>query len=230
MVQITEDGGQNWRKVSQFPSVPAYSFVADIHTSRHDANTVFVVFNNHKAGDFKPYILKSTDKGKTWNSISSNLPKGEYAWTIYQDHKTPDLLFAGTELGLYFSINGGQQWHQFKGGLLTMAYRDLEIQTEENDLVVASFGRGFYVLEDYSSLRELTSKNLAKEAHLFPIKGALLFIEKNPDGRSLGHAFYTSPNPEFGAIFTCYVKEGVATIKQKRVKEEKGKRAKTAPV
>jgi len=230
LVQITEDGGQNWRKTSQFPTVPAYSFVADIHTSRHDANTVFVVFNNHKQGDFKPYILKSTDKGKTWNAISNNLPKGEYAWTIYQDHKVDNLLFAGTELGLYFSINGGQHWHKFKGGLPTMSYRDIEIQTEENDLVVASFGRGFYILEDYSPLRELTTNTLAKSTHLFPVKDALLFIEKNPDGRSLGHAFYTSPNPEFGAIFTYYLKDGVPTIKQARLKAEKAKRAKKEPV
>jgi len=230
LVQITEDGGQNWRKVAQFPSVPAYSFVADIHTARHDANTVFVVFNNHKTGDFKPYILKSTDKGKTWNSISNNLPKGEYAWTIYQDHQASNLLFAGTELGLYFSINGGQHWQQFKGGLPTMSFRDIEIQTEENDLVVASFGRGFYVLEDYSPLRALTNKTLANEAHLFPVKDALLFIEKNPDGRSLGHAFYTSPNPEFGAVFTYYIKEDVPTIKQARLKAEQHKRAKNEPV
>ena len=224
LLQITSDGGNNWRKTSQFSGVPNNSFVADIHTSRHDANTVFAIFNTHKQGDFKPYVLKSMDQGKTWKSISNDLPKDQHAWTIYQDHKHPNLLFVGTELGLYFSINGGQNWHQFKGGLPTMSFRDIEIQTEANDLVVASFGRGFYVLEDYSPLRDLTTDNLAKAAHLFPIKDALVFVEKNPDGNSLGHAFYTSPNPTFGATITYYVKESVQTIKQTRQKVEKEKR------
>lgn len=230
LIQITKDGGTTWRKVSQFTGVPNYSFVADIHTSRHAANTVFAVFNNHKQGDVKPYVLKSTDSGNTWTAISNDLPKDEHAWTIYQDHKDPDLLFVGTELGLYFSINGGQNWHQFKGGLPTMSYRDIEIHTESNDLVVASFGRGFYVLEDYSPLRELTANNLAKSNHLFPVKDALLFVEKNPDGNSLGNAFYTSPNPEFGATFTYYVKASVPTIKQTRLKTEKESRAKKQPI
>ena len=230
LLQITEDGGQNWRKISQFPNVPAYSYVADIHTSRTDANTVFVVFNNHKAGDFKPYILKSENRGKTWTSITNNLPQGEYAWTIYQDHKNANLLFIGTELGLYFSINGGKNWQKFMGGLPTISIRDIEIQTEENDLVIASFGRGFYVLEDYSPLRNLTTIPLTKDAHLFPVKDALLFVEKNPDGNSLGHAFYTTPNPKFGATFTYYVKESVPTIKQERIKAEKAIVAKKEPV
>ena len=158
------------------------------------------------------------------------MPKGEYAWTIYQDHENANLLFVGTELGLYFSINGGQNWQKFTAGLPTIPIRDIEIQREENDLVVASFGRGFYVLEDYSPLRSLTNSTLAKNVHLFPVKDALLFVEKNPDGRSLGHAFYTSPNPKFGAVFTYYVKENVSTIKQARLKSEKDKKAKNEPV
>ncbi len=226
LLQVTSDGGTNWQKISQFSGVPNYSFVADIHTSRHNANTVFAVFNNHKQGDFKPYVLKSMDRGKTWTSISNDLPKDQHAWTIYQDHKDPNLLFVGTELGLYFSIDGGQNWHQFKGGLPTMSFRDIEIHTEANDLVVASFGRGFYVLENYTPLRDLTTANLAKSTYLFPVKDALLFVEKNRDGNSLGHAFYTSPNPEFGATFTYYAKESVPTIKQIRQKTEKEKRSK----
>lgn len=230
LIQITENGGQDWRKMERFSGVPEYSFVADLHTSRHDANTVFAVFNNHKFGDFKPYVLKSTDKGMTWKSINSNLPDGEYAWTIYQDHVDANLLFVGTELGLYFSINGGKEWHKFTAGLPTMSYRDLEVQTSKDDLVVASFGRGFYVLEDYAPLRQLSADNLEKEAHLFPSKDALLFIQKNPDGNALGHAFYTSPNPEFGATFTYWLKEGAPTLKKQRQQSEKARRENQEPV
>ncbi len=230
LMQITEDGGQNWRTVEQFSTIPAYSYVADIHTSRLDANTVFAVFNNHKFGDFKPYVLKSTDKGQNWTSISNDLPEGEYAWTIYQDHIEADLLFLGTELGLYFSVNGGMKWYKFTSGLPTIPYRDLEIHTGENDLVAATFGRGFYVLEDYSALRDLNSETLAKNAHLFPVKDALLFVQKNPDGNALGHAFYTSPNPTFGAAFTYYIKEAEPTLKKKRKETEKTKRANQEPV
>ena len=230
LLQITEDGGQNWQKYSKFPGIPEFSYVADIHTSRSDPATVFVVFNNHKEGDFRPYLVKSKDKGKTWTSISGDLPKEEYAWTIYQDHSDPDLLFAGTELGLYFTINGGKQWHKFKSGIPTISIRDLEIHKEENDLVAASFGRGFYVLEDYSPIRSFNQEVFNRDFHLFPVKKALLFIEKNPDGNSLGHAFYTSPNPDFGANFTYFVKNEVQTLKQKRKMVEKNNRVQKEPV
>jgi photosystem II stability/assembly factor-like uncharacterized protein len=216
LVQISKDGGKAWQKVSRFPGVPERAYVADIHASRTDAATVFAVFNNHKEGDFKPYILKSNNHGQTWENISGDLPTNQHAWTIYQDHENANLLFVGTELGLYFTVNGGKSWHQLKGGMPTISIRDLEIQREENDLVAASFGRGFYVLEDYTPLRSINDNLLAKEAHLFPVEKALLYVEKNPDGYAQGHAFFTSPNPAFGAVFTYYLKDVPKTIAQQR--------------
>ena len=129
------------------------SYVHQIIASLHDVNTAYVCFNQHRNGDFKPYVLKTTDAGKTWKPIQSNLPHRGSVYTIAEDHIDRDLLFVCTEFGVFFSNNGGQEWTQLKGGLPVAAVRDMEIQRRENDLVIATFGRGFYILDDYSVLR-----------------------------------------------------------------------------
>ncbi|MDN5203787.1 glycosyl hydrolase [Fulvivirgaceae bacterium BMA10] len=230
IIQVTEDGGNNWRKIDQFPGVPKLAYVADVFASKHDVNTVYAVFNNHKYGDYKPYFLKSTDKGRTWTSINGNLPSRDFGWTIVQDHVNKDLLFAGTEYGLYFTLDAGKQWMKFSNGVPTMAFRDLEIQERENDLVAASFGRGFYILDNYDPLRHISTEVLARDTKLFPVKDAPLYLQSGPDGYSYGHNFYSSPNPTYGAIFTYYVKEGSKTRRQKRGEKEKELRKKGQPV
>jgi hypothetical protein len=168
--------------------------VNQIVTSKHDENTVFAIFNNHKSGDFKPYIMKSTNKGDSWSSISGDLPERGTVYCLAQDHVNPDLLFAGTEFGCFFTLNGGTNWIQLKSGLPTIAIKDMAIQTRENDLVLASFGRGFYILDDYSPLRHLSTENLDKKAMIFPVRTSLEYIESNPlglTGRShQGAGFY----------------------------------------
>ncbi len=221
LIQVTEDGGKNWRKISSFPGVPAKTYVHTILASQHDANTVFAVFNNHKEGDFKPYILKSTDKGNSWTSINSNLPKRGSAYTIAQDHKNKDLLFAGTEFGAFFSPDGGGHWVQLKSGLPTIAVRDIAIQREKDDVVIATFGRGFYVLDDYSQLREINTEVLAKDAHIFSIKKSYGFMEQNGSSDDQGADFYTADNPPNGAVFTYYLKEGYKSKKAQRQEKEK---------
>ncbi len=230
LIQVSEDDGNTWRKIEGIAGVPRLAYVSDIFASPHNENTVFAVFNNHKYGDYKPYFFRSDDKGKTWKSISSNLPNDEFGWTMVQDHVSEDLLFAGTEYGLYFSINGGNQWMQLKSGIPTIAVRDLEIQKREGDLVAASFGRGFYILDDFSPLREISKTNLAKESLLFPVKDAMSYTIDNPDGGALGANFFASPNPTFGAVFTYYLKEGTMTLEGKRQKEEAKKMANNQPV
>ncbi len=126
--------------------------------SRHDANTAYAVFNNHKEGDFKPYVLKSTDRGQSWRPITADLPDRHVTWSIVEDHESANLLFVATELGLFFTVDGGGHWIQFTGGVPTVAFRDLEIQRRENDLVAASFGRGFFILDDYSPLRHVSAE------------------------------------------------------------------------
>lgn len=225
LVHVTEDGGANWRKISSFPGVPDRTYVNMLLTSQFDENVVFAAFNNHKNGDFKPYLLKSTDKGKTWTSIAANLPERGSVYSIAQDHVDPNLLFVGTEFGVFVSQNGGKSWKQLKAGVPTIAVRDLAIHRGENDLVLGTFGRGFYVLDDYSPLRQVNSELLAKEAAILPVADALMYLPSKPlglRGKSFqGESFYTAENPAIGATFTYYLKDVPQTIKEKRQAAEK---------
>jgi photosystem II stability/assembly factor-like uncharacterized protein len=206
LVQISENGGETWRKIEKFPGVPDMTYVTDIHPSPHDANTVFVTFNDFQRGNFKPYVLKSTDLGRNWTAISGDLPQRDPAWTIVQDHVKPGLLFLGTEFGLNFTVDGGQHWVKIHGGMPTIAVRDLEIQKRESDLVAASFGRGFFVLDDYSALRSLDANTLAQEATLFAVGRKARSYDEIGYYRAQGDNV-ASPNPPMGALLTYYVRE-----------------------
>lgn len=204
LVQVSENGGKDWRKCDTFPGVPNLTYVSDVCASQHDAGTVYAAFNNWQRGDFKPYLLKSSDRGKTWTSIAGNLPERGSVWCVVEDHVNRDLLFAGTEFGLFFTVDGGKAWVQLKGGVPTIAFRDLEIQRRENDLVGATFGRGFFVLDDYTSLRHLTAASLAKEGVLFAPRKTPRFDEGAVDVAGT----FTTPNPPFGAALTYYLRDG----------------------
>jgi len=225
LIQVTEDGGKNWRKIEKLHDVPELAYVSRIVASNHDANTVYAAIENHQNADFKPYLLKSTDAGRTWTSIKSNLPANGPVWAIAEDFVNPNLLFVGTEYGLFFTIDGGQKWIQLKGGLPTIQVRDLIIQKRENDLVVATFGRGIYILDNYTPLRQLKPEMLKQDGVLFPVKDALMYIQAQPiggRGKSFqGESFYEAENPPFGATFTYYLKEAVKTRKEKRQDTEK---------
>jgi photosystem II stability/assembly factor-like uncharacterized protein len=220
VVQVSENAGISWSKISKFEGVPEYTYVSDVLASKFDENIVFATFNNHKRDDFSPYVLMSKDKGKTWKSISSNLPKNGPVHTIEQDFVNPQLLFVGTEFGLYFSTNSGESWTQMKSGLPTTAVRDLAIQKRENDLIVATFGRGFYILDNYTPMREWNTEVKSKKAHIFSIENALLYVPKNRGG-SWGSMPYVAKNPEYGATFTYYIKEEYKTAQAKRRETEK---------
>lgn len=227
LIHLTNDGGQSWTKIDNLPGVPTQSYVNQIIASLHDKNIAYVCFNHHRYGNFKPYILKTTDAGKTWKAIQTNLPERGSVYSIAEDHVDANLLFAGTEFGVFFSNNAGQSWTQLKSGLPTVAVRDLEIQRRENDLVLATFGRGFYILDDYSMLRNLKKDDLKKSAILFPIKPSWMFIERSPLGlRSKGHmgsSYYSAENPPVGAVFTYYLKDELKTLKARRKELEKQK-------
>jgi photosystem II stability/assembly factor-like uncharacterized protein len=215
LVQITEDGGRNWRKVEDFPGVPKWAYVTDVTMSPIDVNVIFVSLNNWQRGDYKPYIVKSEDRGKTWTNISGDLPDKHDVWAIAQDHIAPDLLFAGTEFGLFFTVDGGKKWVQLKGGMPPAQVRDLHLQERESDVVMATFGRGFWILDDYSALREVSAQAMSEEARLFPIRHAYRFSNwgLGPDGSaglsSLG-GNYTFPNPPYGAGLTYHVRQDLS--------------------
>ncbi len=226
LIQVSEDGGATWRKTPSeaLPGAPKLAYVSCVLADRFDPDTVWVTLDNHKMGDFAPYVFVSHDRGRSWASVRSNLPNRQIAWTIRQDHVKPGLLFLGTEFGLWTTVDAGAHWVQLEGGLPTIAVRDMEIQRRENDLVLATFGRGFWVLDDYTPLRSLTPEALEQKAALFPVRDARLYVEKARLGlRSKafqGDAFFTAPNPPFGAVFTWYLKDKITTREEARRQRE----------
>lgn len=224
LIQVSDSGGATWRKIESFPGVPEMSYVSSVLASRHSADTVYATFDNHKRADFKPYVLKSSDRGRTWSSLTGNLKEPEVCYDLVEDHVDPRLLFVGTEYGLHTSPDGGTTWIKLKG-MPTISVRDIAVQRQENDLALATFGRGFYILDDYTPLRGVTRAVLENEAVLFPVKDALAYLESGRFGwgrkASLGETFYTADNPPFGATFTFYLKEALKTKTELRHEQEK---------
>jgi hypothetical protein len=224
-IQITEDGGANWRVAGDLPGVPALSFINDAEASLHDANTFFAVADGHKTGDFSPYVFESTDRGQSWQSISGDLPAGTIVWSIQQDHEIADLLFLGTEFGIYFTPNKGTNWIKLSAGVPTISFRDIKIHRRDDDLVGATFGRGFYVLDDFSSLRQIVTGALATGSVLFPVRDAWWYVPYTPmqaAGKpTLGSTDYTAENPPFGATFTYYLNEVPSTNRETRRDSER---------
>ena len=220
LIQVTEDAGKNWTKIDAFPGIPEHTYVSDILASKFEEHVVYASFDNILRDDFKPYLLKSTDKGKTWTSITGNLPENHTIHSIQEDFINPNLLFAGTEFGCFFTVDGGTNWIQLKSGIPTISVKDIAIQKRESDLVLATFGRGFYILDDYSPLRDLNKETLDQEGYLFPVKDALMYLPiRGKYGQ--GSTVYEARNPDFGAIFTYYLKEVPKTKKQLRKEKEK---------
>jgi len=230
LIQVTEDGGQTWRKVDGIKGIAELAYVSYLTASSHDAGTVYASFNNFKMGDFKPYLVKSTNRGRSWTSITGDLPERGSTWAIVEDHEKPGLLFAGTEFGVFFTVDGGGRWVQLKGGIPVVAVRDLAIQPRDDALVAATFGRGFYVLDDYAPLRDVSDDALEEGAVLFPTPNAWAYIPSTPlglKGKSFqGDRFYTAPNPPFGAVFTYYLRDPLETRKDRREKAERDARKK----
>ena len=225
LIQMTGNGGASWTKYEKFPGVPEMTYVSRLAASNFDANTVFAAFENHKNEDFKPYLLKSTDSGKTWTSIAGDLPESGPVLAFAEDTVNANLLFAGTETGAFFTVDGGAHWVRLKGGLPTIAVRDIVIQAREGDLVIATFGRGFYVLDDITPLRQIKAESVEQAAAMFPVKDTLLYVERHalggPRKGYQGDSFFTADNPPYGAVFTVYLKDKIKTKKEKRQETEK---------
>ncbi len=226
IIQVTEDGGANWRKVSfeGMSGLPKTAFVNDIKADLFNENIVYAVFDNHKFGDYQPYLFKSSDKGKTWTSISNNLPDRTLLWRIVQDHEKSNLMFLGSEFGVYVTLDGAKTWNKLSSGLPNISIRDLAIQKRENDLIAGTFGRGIYILDDYSSLREFDASNEKPEAQLFTPRAGLWYMQKRILGggkkAAQGDGFFVADNPPFGVEFTYFLKEGYQSKKAIREKQE----------
>lgn len=222
IIQYTKNGGSSWTKVNvgSLPDLPATAFVNDIKADLHNKDVAYVVLDNHKYGDYKSYVYKSTNGGKSWKKITNGLPDGTIAWRIVQDHLDPNLLFLGTEYGVYVSLDQGNKWIKFSDGLPTIPVRDLVIQKRESDLALATFGRGFYIMDDYSALRNLNA-NSFKQPQLFKPRKALQYSVIRGGTSSQGGSYFTAKNPDYGAMFTYYLPDGHKSAKAKRQKTEK---------
>ena len=222
IIQYTKNGGETWTKilVGDLPNVPETAFVNDIKADLHDPNRVYLALDNHKFGDYTPYLLKSNDGGKSWVSITNGIPDGTLVWRLVQDHVNPNLLFLATEYGIYISFNQGKEWYKFSNGLPTISVRDLAIQKRENDLVAATFGRGFYILDDYSPLRSITSATL-KDPQLFKPRKALQYEPVSGGTSSQGSSFFKAKNPDYGVTITYYLPEDYKGKKATRQENEK---------
>ncbi|MEL6109527.1 MAG: glycosyl hydrolase [Planctomycetota bacterium] len=224
LIQISEDGGENWRKVDKIFGIPEYFFVNDIKADLHDPDTVYACIDDHKTGDYSPYVVRSTDRGRTWEMMVGDLPEKHLCWRIVQDHVRKDLFFLATEFGIFCTLDAGESWFKLGAGLPTISFRDLEIQKRENDLVGASFGRSFWVLDDYSLLREATPELFSEKAfHVFPIRRAFWYVQKDPRGGVKGFegdSIFNAKNPSYGAVIRYYVRDGFESLTQKRKKAE----------
>jgi len=226
MIQVTEDGGQHWRAIPHVPGVPDTTFVSRVTPSAFDTATVYASFDNHKDGDYRPYIAKSTDMGKSWKLISGDLPERGSVYVVIEDTKNPNILYAGTEFGLFVTNDDGQHWTQMKGGLPTIQVRDLAIQKRDDALAVATFGRGFYILDHLSELRSLTPEALSSNAALLPVARTPLFIQSTPDPDWQGARFWTAKNPPHGAQIHYWLKDAIRTrAEERRSAEQKAERA-----
>jgi len=215
LIHVTRDGGVTWTKIDKFPGVPEMTYVSRVVASAQNEGTVYATFDGHRSNDFKPYVLKSTDYGKTWASIASNLPVSSIQ-VIREHPRAASLLFVGNEIGAYYSGNGGRSWSKLQYNLPTVPVHDIRIHPRENDLVIGTHGRGIFIIDDITPLERLAeAERMSAGIYLFPAKPALLFNYNNsyPGGLrgagSLGERSYSAPNPPFGATLTYYVKDSL---------------------
>ncbi len=224
LIQVTNDRGKTWRKIDNIAGAPDTSYVNMIIASAHDQNVVYACFNHHKYGDFKPYLFVSRDQGKTWTSIKQGLPDRGSVYSIAEDHVDPQLIFVGTEFSFFVTNTGGKNWRKLSAGLPTIAVRDIAIQKRENDIVLGTFGRGFYVMDDYSSLRSIKENDLTKDAGIISVRDAYVFESNYPlglPGKAFqGDSYYSGENLGAKAMINYYVKDKIMTTNDVRTKEE----------
>ena len=208
LIQVSENAGKTWRATDTFPGVPELTTVSKLLASRIDTNVVYAAFNNMLRGDFTPYVLKSADRGRTWTSIRGNLPDRDQVWTLAEDGVNKNILFAGTEHGVYVTLDGGGTWQRLRAGIPSVAVRDIQIQRRETDLVAATFGRGLYIIDDYAPLRALTARPASTaDGTLAPPRPTRVYSESPFERAGFGNGLYSGDNPPFGALLTYTLRD-----------------------
>ena len=232
-IQVSGDGGAHWSAIDKFPGVPEMTYVSRVTPSAHADDLVYAAFDGHKNRDFAPHLLASSDRGRTWKSIAGDLPKDSPVSVVAEDPFDPGLLFAGTEFGAFFSLDAGVHWKKISG-LPTIAVKDIAVHPETHDLLLATFGRGFYVVDDISPIEKMPAGTLAERAALVAAGNARLYLPSRPRGGQpkgdQGDDFYYADNPPYGAVFTYYVKDEIENSAEKRRKEAEKRLEAAAPV
>jgi photosystem II stability/assembly factor-like uncharacterized protein len=221
-LQLTRDAGKTWTNVvSAVPGVPARTWVSRVEASRHDAGRAYVTFDGHRTGDMKTYVYRTDDYGATWRSVAGEGAEG-FAHVVKEDLVNPDLLFLGTESGLYITLDAGRQWARFSGDLPRVAVHDLAIHPREHDLIIATHGRGVYILDDLTPIRALTAPILQKDVALLPSRPSIMRIEGTIQEFSGDDAFVGRNPPEAAAITYWLKKRHVFGDLKVEVYDDKG--------
>ncbi len=205
LIQVTRDDGRTWTRTDRFPGVPELTYVSHVEASAHADGTAYATFDGHRSNDFRPYVLKTTDFGRTWTSITANLPQHGSLQVVREHPRNAGVLFTGSEFGVFVSIDGGASWARHPG-LPTVAVHDLVIHPRDNDLVIGTHGRGIWVLDDLTPLERLTA-SLSAPAAIFPVRTATTYNLGAGPG-SPGDREFFAPNPPFGAILSWFVRPG----------------------
>ncbi len=205
LVQITEDGGTTWSITEAMPGVPEMALVRRIVLSAHDAETIYVASSFHEYNDFTPYVMKSSDLGRSWEPITSNLPDGSPVRAFAEHPRNSNLLFVGTEHGVWATIDGGGNWISIKNNLPTVAVHDMLVHPRDNDLVIGTHGRGIWILDNINVLEGLSNEVLAEPAHLFAARPATQFRRFNRGRGNRGTTYFTAPNPPDGVMIDYWV-------------------------
>jgi photosystem II stability/assembly factor-like uncharacterized protein len=212
-VQVSRDDGASWANVTDNVSkFSANYYVESIAASHHDAGTAYVAFDGHHFGDYRPHLFKTTDYGESWKGITSGLLRHGHINVVKEDPANPNLLFAGTETGFYVSLDGGGHWTPFMNGLPAAPSDDVVIHPRERDLVLATHGRSFYILDDITPLEQLNEKVLAAPLHLFDIRDAVLWNDDWTAFHGGGEEIFRGENPPEGTYIHYYLKADVPDV------------------
>ncbi|MGB2764899.1 MAG: hypothetical protein WBC02_12965 [Candidatus Aminicenantaceae bacterium] len=205
-VQITQDSGVNWENVrSNVPGVPEDLWVSRVEASHFKTGTAYLTFDGHRSDNFKPWVFKTTDYGKTWTNISNNIPDGQPVYVIKEDLKNRNLLFVGTEFAVFYSISGGESWIKLNNNMPTVAVHDLLIHPRDNDLIAGTHGRGIWILDDITPLQQATKSVLEADAFLFESRVTTQWLNIRRGGNR-GHLYFEAPNPPTDAVISYYLK------------------------
>jgi hypothetical protein len=231
-VYVSRNGGDSWTNVTtNFPAgAPTYAVVGEIEASHFDKASAYVVYDAHTREDHKPYVYYTNDFGRTWMNVSGDLPQGGSSYVIREDPVNPNLLFVGTEFGVYVTVDRGRHWVQLKNNLPTVGVRAMEIQPREHDLVVGTFGRAIWIA-DIGPLQQLNDHVFEQPAYLFAPRPGTLFKTRYTYGATIeelnGDMFFRAENPPFGTTLTYYLKNDVAANVSLAITDEKGKLVRT---